>query len=274
LIVVGNYAQVLYGLNSNGDVKWQFKIENAHFVASPLIVEDFILAPASDGYLYALGVDGTQRWKYKTGSGLFAQPASDGNLVFQSGLDHIVYALRVSDGSLAWKTDLESSLMSAPVLDQNGALYVSTMAGNVVAVNSKNGRVQWTTPTEGSLWSSPVLGEGTLYVGNSDGKKAGKVLAISTADGRVTWKQDAGSPVVAGGVLIPDMVVFPTEGGSLTAWSLKDGKQEWTQTIGGKLYTTPAVSGDHLIVAVTQGDKLLQAVSFTGQIAWPFVLPK
>jgi outer membrane protein assembly factor BamB len=273
-IVVGDYAQILYGLNSSGVEQWQFPATNAHFVGSALVLQDMILAPASDGYLYALSLTGTQKWKFKTSHSLWAQPSSDGELIFEPGYDHFLYALKPADGSLAWKTDLDSPMVSAAVLGSDGTLYVTTMIGEVIALNSKDGSVKWRTQTEGSLWSSPVLGETALYVGNSSGTKTGKVLAISLADGNILWSQDAGSPIIGGGVLIPDMVVFATEGGSVTAWSQKDGIQGWTQSIGGKLYTTPVIAGDHLIVAVTQGDKLLQALSFNGQLAWQFVLPK
>jgi outer membrane protein assembly factor BamB len=275
LIVVGNYGNVLYGLNNNGDIQWQFTAANAHFVASPLVLEDVILAPASDNSLYALSMDGTQRWKYQTSNMLWAQPASDGELVFQPGMDHFLYALRLSDGSLAWKRDLKSSLVSAPVVGDDGSLFINTMSGEVLALNPADGTEKWSFPTQGSLWSAPVFSDGTLFVGTSANKTQGKVLAISAANGAKVWEVDAGSPVVGGGALLQDAVAFPTEGGSLISWSMADGKQEWTQPIGGKLYSTPVVVNDKLVVAVTQGEnKVLQAVNFNGQISWPFALPK
>ncbi|MBE0695969.1 MAG: PQQ-binding-like beta-propeller repeat protein [Anaerolineaceae bacterium] len=277
VIVVGNYGNTLYALNTNGEIKWQYAVENANFVATPLVLKDVILAPASDDYLYAVSLDGMLRWKYKATNSFWAQPASDGDLVFQASLDHYLYALRVSDGSLVWKKDLESSLVSAPVLNTDGKLFISTMGGDVVSLNSADGAINWKFPTKGSLWSSPVLYEGTLFVGNSYDKTKGSVIAISLADGKKVWEKDAGGPVVGGGALLVDSesVAFPTETGNLAAWALTDGAAKWTQIIGGKLYSTPVIVGDHLVVAVAQGDnKILQAVTFNGQISWPFALPK
>jgi hypothetical protein len=71
-----------------------------------------------------------------------------------------------------------------------------------------------------------------------------------------------------------DSVIFTTEGGLVIAWPFSGEKELWRQTINGKLYTTPAVAGQMLVVAVTQGDKLLQAFNLNGQLAWPFVAPK
>lgn len=275
LIVVGNYGNVLYGLNTNGDIQWQFTAENAHFIASPLILENVILAPASNNTLYALSLDGTQLWSYKTGNMLWAQPASDGELVFQPGMDHILYALRLSDGTLAWKKDLRSSLVSTPLVGEDGSLFISTMTGEVISLNPADGSEKWTFTASGSSWSAPVLSDGTLFIGTSANKTQGKILAISAVDGSKVWEVDAGAPVIGGGVAMQDLVIFPTEGGNLISWSKADGKQEWTQPIGGKLYSTPVVTGDKLVVAVTQGeDKILQAVNSNGQISWPFALPK
>jgi outer membrane protein assembly factor BamB len=278
-IFVGNYGHVLYALKNDGNVDWQFAVTNANFVATPLVVDNLILAPASDYYLYAIDSKGTQRWKYKTNNMVWAQPASDGNLAFQPSLDHFLYALRLDDGSLAWKTDLESSLVSSPVLSPDGKqLYVSTMIGDIFALNTSDGSVVWQTPTQGRVWASPVLNKDMLYVGNSNGTTKGNVLALSTANGKIAWTKDAGGPVIGGGALLPDSetIVFPLETGSLTAWSLADGAVKWPAlAIGGKLYTTPVVAGDHLIVAVSEEKtKVLQAVTFNGQLAWPFALPK
>lgn len=276
-VVVGNYGSVLYALTADGVEKWQFTTENAYFVATPLVLDDIILAPASDDYLYAISLDGKQLWKYKTNNVLWAQPASDGELVFQPGLDHFVYALRIADGSLAWKTDLESSLSSAPVLSEDGGLYISTMGGEVVSLDKARGSVKWKFQTQGSLWASPVLNGETLYVGSSIGKTKGNVYAISAASGQKVWEKDAGGPVVAGGVLLPEggNIAFPTENGNLSAYALADGSSIWSQAIGGKLYSTPVVAGDDLVVAVTQGEnKILQAVTFNGQNSWSFALPK
>lgn len=275
LIAVGNYGQVLYALRPDGNAQWEFTVANANFAASPLVLEDVILAPASDGFLYAVTMAGTQKWKFGTQNMLWAQPASDGELVYLSGMDHFLYALRLSDGSLEWKKDLESSLVSSPVRDDNGALFISTLNGVVMSLNAGDGSENWRFSTQGTLWSSPVLHDDVLFVGSSEGKTTGKIFAISASGGGELWQKDAGSPVIGGGALLTDKIVFPTEGGKLTAWSISDGSQKWTQEIGGKLYSAPVVAAENLVVAITQGeDKILQAVSFDGQTVWTFVLPK
>lgn len=270
LIVVGNYGHMLYGLDLNGAQKWAFDSESGYFVGGSLILENMILAPSSNNALFAVSLDGKELWKFETNNAIWATPASDGQLAFVPSLDHFLYALKLSDGSVVWKKDLGSAMLSAPILTQDGTLYVSTMNGDVVAVKASDGSVLWTAKTGGQIWATPAQHEDSLYVGNV----AGKVSAISAKDGSILWQKDAGSPIIAGGAVIPEGVVFPTEGGTVIAWSRDGQKELWRQTINGKLYTTPVVPGQKLVVAVTSGDKLLQSYNLNGQADWLFVEPK
>jgi outer membrane protein assembly factor BamB len=270
LIVVGTYGHMLYGLTLDGKQKWAYDSQNGNFVGGPIIVNSTILAPSSDDRLYAMSLDGKQLWSYKTGNALWASPASDGQLVYLPALDHNLYALHLTDSSLAWKKDLGSALLSTPLLTKDGTLYVSTMDGEIYALKAADGSQIWTANTSGRLWATPVLNQDTLYVGNA----SGKVTAISAKDGKITWQKDAGSPILAGGAVLQEGVVFPTEGGSVIAYAFNGEKELWRQTISGKLYTTPVVSGQTVTVAVDEGDKLAQSYNMNGQVSWPFVAPK
>ena len=273
LIIVGDYAHNLYAIDMNGMPKWPkpFNTPNGNFVASPLVMNDTILAPASDNRLYALDMNGSQRWVFEAKNMLWATPASDGSLVFQPGLDHLLYALNFSNGKKVWEKDLGSALQSAPLLTEAGTLYISSLAGDVIALNAQDGAILWKVSTGAKLWSTPLLNEDTLYIGD----ESGKITALSAKDGSLVWEKNVGSPIVGGGVLVTDGVAFATEGGSLVAQSFDGQKQLWNQSINGKLYTTPAVVGQNLAVAITEGDKvLLQAYNVNGQPSWKFDLPK
>lgn len=278
LIVAGNYGKELFALDKSGKPIWEgpFTTTAGNFAATPLIVGDTILAPASDDNLYAVDRTGKQLWKFKTRNVLLAQPSSDGEVVYLPAMDHRLYALNISDGSLVWEADLGSALTSAAILDGE-MLYLGTMGGEVVAVNTSDGSVAWRKEVGGEIWATPVLGEDTLFVGNrSNDDTASKVIALSTTDGAVIWQLDTEAPVIGGGVLLPDGVAFPLENGKLVAYALAGGNTLWTQTINGKLYSTPVVAGNNVVVPVTQNEQnqLLQAVGLNGQISWPFTAPK
>ncbi len=279
LIVVGNYGHQLHAIKKDGTAAWQFDPGTGHFVATPLIVGNTILAPASNDYLYALDKNGNKLWEFKTKNMLWATPASDGTTAYLPALDHNLYALNLTDGKQVWKTDLGSSLLSAPLLDGN-TLYVSTLEGEVVAVNTTGGNVLWRTKTDGRIWATPLLVKDTLYVGTVT-DKGGSIYAIARADGKEAWHKDAGYAVIASPVAIPDGIAFVTEGNpndknsvaNLTAWSADGANSLWQQPVNGKLYTTPVVTGQNIVVAITQSTegKLLQAYGLNGQVSWPFI---
>src|SRR5690606_8087329 len=123
------------------------------------------------------------------------------------------------NGETVWSKDLGSALLSAPVLSEDGMMYVTTLEGLVVALNPGSGSIVWETSTDGRIWSSPVLADDVLYVGNVSGatanSKTGKILAISAVDGSLIWEKATDSPVIGGGAVLSDAVVFPTEAGNL-----------------------------------------------------------
>lgn len=275
LIIAGNYGHQLFGITKDCKQQWAFDSETGHFAASPLVINNTIIAPSSNYSVYALSMDGKQLWKYETKNSVWATPVSDGKLVYVPSLDHTLYALNLSDGSLAWKADLGSSLVSGPLLAKDGTLFQTTLNGSVVALKGADGSKVWTSKPLGNLWGTPLQNEDTLFVGDA----TGKITALSAKDGTFTWQKDAttpASPIIAGGMLLKDGVAFPTEGGSLAAWPFNGEKQLWIQPINGKLYTTPVMAGQTLVVAVTEGEssKLLQALSVNGQLSWSFVAPK
>ncbi len=191
LIVAGNYGHMLYGIGKDCSQKWSFDSKDGNFAGTPLVINDTVLAPASNNRLYAVSaVDGKMLWSYKTGNVVWATPASDGKVVYQPALDHNLYALNLADGKLVWKKDLGSALLSTPLLTKDGTLYLTTMRGEVVALKAADGSVIWSKDTGGRLWGSPVLHEDVLYVGNA----GGKVVAVSAKDGNIAWTERSGQP--------------------------------------------------------------------------------
>jgi len=285
VIVAGNYGQTLYALGTTCanekkvlDQKWSFNTgeddpdkQAGNFTGSPAIVGDMVFAPSTNNRLYALSLaDGSLKWFFESKNTLWATPVSDGSLVFLPALDHNFYALDINSGIPVWQKDLGSALTSAPLLTDDGMLYVSTLEGKVVALNASDGAIVWEQETGGRLWSTPVMHDDMLYAGNA----SGKVTAIEVSDGTVAWQQDARSPIIGGGVVMNDTIAFPTEGGKLVGWGLDGKEQTLDQAIGGKLYTTPVIAGEKAVVALMEGDKLLQALTLDGGLNWTFVQPK
>ena len=73
--------------------KWIFTEAKSSWVAGALILNDKVFAPNSDGSLYVLDLqDGssskTALQTINLGGALWAQPSTDGNLVYVASVDH------------------------------------------------------------------------------------------------------------------------------------------------------------------------------------------
>jgi eukaryotic-like serine/threonine-protein kinase len=274
VMIAADYTNNVFGVNpQNGNQAWispMTQDNGGHFVAGPVVIGDTILAPSSDHNLYALDLAGNLRWKYRTGNILWGQPVSDGTVVYLPAMDHHLYALKLADGSLLWKKDLGFALPSAPVLDEGGGLYVANLSGDVFAIDPARGDIRWQVDLEGEVWSTPLVVKDILYVGSSNGK----VYQISVTGRKIAGETTLGSPVIGGGVQYGENIVFPTEGGGLFAINSQGQATSWKPTVNGKLYTTPVVVEDHVVVAVKDGEQILSAFDKNGTEVWSFTVPK
>ena len=275
LVVVGDYGNVLFGLDSGTKAdKWTFTDSKDKFIASPLIVNNTVLAPSADGNLYALSLDGKTLWKFPASAAFWAGPVSDGKLVYLPSMDHFLYAINLADGSLKWKTDLGAAGMYGLTLAADGNIYLSTLGNEVLAINAAEGNILWRFTTKGSPWAIPVVKDGVVYLGDLNSK----AYAISASDGKSMWEVDVPGPITSSPAITTNGLVYAAETGDVFELSFS-GTKDWDQKISGsngKLYTAPVVAGDLVVVGVTTGDNnlLLVAYDFSGAQKWSFSVPK
>ena len=271
-IIVGGYDHVLYSLNANGQVNWQFSEASDRYIAPPLATEKGIFAPNADGKLYALDLNGKPLWTpFKTGGPLWAPPVTDNlcHCLYLSSMDHYLYAIDPESGAQIWKTeDLGGAIVSAPALSADNILYLGTFGSEMLALEAKNGQILWRKPTLGWVWSSPAIDEGRLYFGDL----SGNFYAFDAASGEQLWKipPEKENIAIAGTPTLKDGIIyFTTEAGVLFAVDT-EGNIQWSQTIKGKLYAPPLSQGELLLVAPSESEDILVALNPEGAIKWSF----
>jgi outer membrane protein assembly factor BamB len=272
LVVVGDYGNALFGLDSgNGAEKWTNTDAKDKWIAGMLIVDKAILAPSADGNLYSLSLDGKVNWKFTANADFWANPVSDGKTVYVPSMDHFLYAINLSDGKLVWKTDLGASGVYGLALGDDGTIYLSTLADEVLAIRADGRSIVWRFKPKGSVWAVPVVKDGIVYIGDLNNK----VYAISASNGQSKWEVDAPGPVLCSPAVTPNGLVFASETGAVFMLDF-NGKLVWNKTINGKLYSAPVIAGQQVIVGITSGDKdvLLATYDFTGKDGWTFTAPK
>ena len=257
---------------AKGTFNWTFADAEAAWLASPLVVDETIYAPNTDGSLYALDMNGNLLWQKEIGGALWAQPVSDGEMLYITSLDHNVYAFDLATQEIAWSVSVDGALPGSAALDEAGNLYVGSFGSAVASISTQSEDITWESPIEGWVWDNPVLDGETLYVGDLQGN----FHAFNTTDGSEIFdpiKPDG--PITGSPLVMDDFIVIGTESGTVYAVD-REGAIVWQQSVGGKLYTAPVQGGDLILFAPmeTEDDTVLVALDLDGRQVWPFTPEK
>jgi outer membrane protein assembly factor BamB len=101
----------------------------------------------------------------------------------------------------------------------------------------------------------------------------GNFYSFDTATNTLNWSIQPDGAITANAILQNDHLLLATESGSLYAIG-KDGKTLWFEKVGGKIYTTPVVAGDLILVAPLETDFYLAALDSNGRQVWTFPTKK
>lgn len=249
---------------------WVFEGAHDRYIGSVLVSGNVVYAPNSDYHLYAVGLaSGSLLWSYKADQSLWAAPATDGKNVYFGSLGGIVYALDAQTGDLVWKAEADSAVLGSPLV-KDGLVYVAAYSGSLVALDAATGARRWSRPVDGRLWSGPALDGETLYFGD-----AGGVLYAFDLEGNLLWRERLNGAVVGAPLIADGALAVGTEGGNVYFLTLADRNIQ-TVSVGGGVFSSPAVSGSIFLFAPTakNSNTLLVALDKNGAQKWVFTPAK
>jgi outer membrane protein assembly factor BamB len=269
-LIIGDYVTTLTGLNAQTGVKnWAFTEATGRWIASPLVTDSLIYAPNADGTLYALDLTGHLKWKFKAGNALWSSPVTDGKVIYLPCMDQNLYALNKDTGEKIWAANLKGALLGSPVISEDGTIYTGTLNNELDAIKASDGTVLWKVTLKGGVWSGPLLYQDTLYLGDM----SGNFYAISTKDQKTSWTYVTTGGIVSTPMIAADKVYFTNEVGALTTLDLT-GKLISSRSIYEKLYSSPVLAGEKILIPFSGKDQLIVAVDQNGNQLWTFALPK
>lgn len=252
---------------ATGKEKWTAPFSGAKgaWVAPPLVFNNTIYAPNTDGYLYFLDMDGNQADSpiYLSGA-LWSAPVTDGTYIYVNSLDHHTHILNPQTGEIIEPIDLGGAAPGSPVIANEG-IYIGSFASNVQFIKP-NGDNEVVATSSDWIWGTPAFDNETLYYADL----SGKIFSLDLANNRQNWDTlQPDGPVTASLLVVGDQIYVATEAGSFIALD-RDGKIVWEKELGGKIYTTPVLSNDLILVAPYQADFALAAYDAEGKQAWTF----
>jgi len=170
-----NVGRFIYRLDPDtGTVIWN-KLCSFVLRESPTVYENqVIVRNMTDEQTTILSLDGNSGkllWSYEVSAKVF-QPTADDGLLFFGASDDSFYALNVDDGTLKWKSQVDSQNITALANDDN------PLEGLPVKIDVKNQRI-----VGGFAVSSQIIVNETRV----DDKYWGIICLLDLETGNVTW---------------------------------------------------------------------------------------
>jgi outer membrane protein assembly factor BamB len=153
----------------------------------------------------------------------------------------VLFAFDTATGTRKWFRNLDKGVISSPAIGHDGTIYVGTLGsrkaqdaderltkttfGQLVAFSPSNGSQQWTFVTDGYfIFGSPTVdGNGTIYVGDSDG-----ILYALSPAGEELWRFETPSAIASAPVVSSDGTLYVTSfDGRLYAISNPTAVMNW-----------------------------------------------
>ncbi|QSG13424.1 WD40/PQQ-like beta propeller repeat containing protein (plasmid) [Halapricum desulfuricans] len=272
---------------------WDF---NQAAAVSPVVADELLYGSVSGPInenrddVYALSLDGEEKWRYESGEirspslaidedVLIACESFDGR--FQEGDDYgLITALDRFTGTVKWQIETGHVIFSAPTI-VGGTVYVGSHDSNLYAIDIRSGTIEWRFETNAEIFTTPSVANGTVYFGS--GRKDAHIYAVDTKTGREQWRFKTGE--------YEDFVSAYDEGGIFNAMPIKNGvlyaggiderlyaldadsgAEKWNFKAKGSINSSPAVNTDNVFFSTS--DDIIYAVNTSdGALNWKAEVP-
>jgi outer membrane protein assembly factor BamB len=121
-------------------------------------------------------------------------PVLAGGVIIEGCRDYMLYGVRPSDGSVAWRRSFWFSWVESAPAVRDGVAYVGgSDYARITAFEPATGTVAWSTDVHGISWGTPLVTEGVVYAGTAGERGAlirheGALVALDRAKGAVLWR--------------------------------------------------------------------------------------
>jgi outer membrane protein assembly factor BamB len=235
------------------------------WVASPLVFNEKIYAPNTDGFIYILDMTGNPAGDpIEIGGSLWSAPVTDGTNLYIASLDHHLHVIDPLENTSLAPVELGGAAPSSPVVTEGG-VYVGSFSSKIEFIQP-DGSNEVIAEAKNWVWGTPALDGETLYYADLDGN----VFSFDLASGNQNWNEvKPDGPIVASLLVAGNQIYVATEAGTFFALD-KDAKIVFEKELGGNIYTTPVASDDLILVAPYKSEFLLAAYDAEGKQAWTF----
>jgi outer membrane protein assembly factor BamB len=274
---------------------WAFATGKGIFSTPIAGADGTIYFGSADTWFYAVGPDGKQRWRFKTGDlidsagfiGRYDRRLRTTPLVVPSG-DTYLYKIRgeagVKDGQrVIWKytpPEVPPSPGQQPQPNwwegnaepgPDGTIYAGNTGDAAYAINP-GGTLKWVYRSLGAFWTDPAIADdGTTYWGSLD-------LQVHALDrnGKDVWRDPTLGFVISSPALDrkTGTLYVGSFDSNLYALDARTGAIEWKFQTGDHIYSSPALdldaAGSVRTIFIASTDGQVYALDPHGNLRWSY----
>ena len=210
--------------------------------------ERTLYAATLNGSVVALARDdGTKRWSAVLGDRVYSAPLVHEDGTLYVGTDGKKLVALSPQGGVLWRLEVDGEADSGGVFAKDGTIIFA--AGSFVHAVRRGGDLAWRFAAKGKVYTAPALTEeGLVIVGSQDHR----VYAL-TPGGALAWATDLGADVDGAAVIGDDGAIYVgTDKGEIVRLDGR-GKIVWRTGVGGYVRGILSLARNGDVVAGTYG---------------------
>ena len=218
---------------------WKLRTEGdqAGVWAQPLLVDDMLVVPSVDHFLYAVDhLTGERLWALDLGGAVASTPLLANGRLYVGSFNKSFFEISL-DGLILSEYATQNWVWGTPAIDENGIIYVADLSGFVHALDGERGlRELWSAQiAERGIRAGPLVYGDRVIVASRDGK----VYWLDRRDGQLLNAREIdGRPELLGEMMLlepseklsidePLLLVTSVHDGRLVVAFGVDGRETW-----------------------------------------------
>lgn len=270
-IYVGSKEGSVFSLNPDGTEAWRF-FTGSTVQAQPTWYANNIFVGSNNGNFYALNAEGKYLWSQQTGGSISAKATVSVEQVIVGSLDGYIYSFDRRSGALLWKFQT-----GAPV---KTAVYFDNETGNLYAVSDNNklfafdpeGNLRWDYQLPSRPMTTPVLDDlKTIYVATYDG-----TFYAFDQGGMLEWSHKAANKLAYQELVMVDDILYAVGYDkhltAVKAWGNTLWRKNFEAFMTGSVRVGEDAASEKYLVVTDYAGKVTR-MDKHGSIQWQLTLP-
>ena len=191
-------------------------------------------------------------------------PLGDNNSQDSLSLPYPDYSENDTSGvKIVWQHKTGSLITSAPTVDATQA-FISTVGGELLALDIDSGHVNWSWQAGGAIHSTPAVKNTRVVIGSVDST----ISCISAGNGELLWQVKSNAPVFSSALVQGRKVYIGNGDGQVHALNLRNGKTKWTFSEGSGYIETKPILAHGKVIYGAWDESIYALNARNGQLEW------